>query len=79
MRKRCDRCRWWESREDSLLGVDWEPMPGNWGDCLRMASIGGSPTAADTRAYGRDYEVYEAYVVSRSDFGCVMFESRTGH
>jgi hypothetical protein len=75
---RCARCCHW-TRESPFLGMpEWArglPMDMGWGRCLRMDTGLGAldPT---TLAWAADMEELRAWLMTRADFGCVMFTEK---
>jgi hypothetical protein len=63
----CKDCEWW-----ALAEYDPEGM----GSCRLAESMNGSPANRISLAYAMDAEVYEAWLYTKPDFGCVQFEGK---
>lgn len=66
---RCGTCRHWSQPWLIDLGDDR-------GECARGMSSCGGPRHDDTLAYAADYEGFQAVLVTKPAFGCVMYEPR---
>ena len=66
---RCETCKHW-SRDERVINDD------GTGTCARGAGVWAGPKGGDTLAYAADYEGYKAALVTKPNFGCVMYESR---
>lgn len=62
---RCDQCKFWNAGDAHTAPA---------GTCGRGKSRNGFPVDATTKAWAEDNESYAAYLVTKPDFGCVMFE-----
>ena len=69
----CANCRFWNLPEDESWSSS--AYPPHFRVCSRMAGSSGGPEVMSTLAFGLDQECYHAEVVTRDDFGCVMWES----
>lgn len=67
---RCETCKHWDASD-----VDYSPRRG-WGACTRAETYGGEPVHADTLMVARDPEFCVDYVLTKPNFGCVMYEPR---
>ena len=65
----CANCKFW--------GEDVFGHPSSFHLCLRMESSASIPEDPDTLAFAMDQEDYHAGVLTRDDFGCVMWEVGT--
>ena len=64
----CATCKFWSDEEP------WGRPP-RFRSCERMISGANKPYEDTTLAFAIDVESYHAEVVTRDDFGCVMWES----
>lgn len=60
--KTCEFCEHWTPLNDSRTGI-----------CEQCTSHDGEPETKDSLAVAYDEECYFAQLVTRLDFGCVMF------
>lgn len=66
---RCETCRHWELPEHRSPGE-------MWGWCQRANSSGGQPHDPGTSAWAKDWEQYQAVLVTLPAFGCIQHELR---
>ena len=64
---RCETCRHWRSLRACSDSI---------GECVRGAGMDGGPADDDTLAYAEDGEGMGAALVTKPNFGCVMYEPR---
>ena len=62
----CEACMYWDY--DSYDGT---------GNCRRASSDSGEPIDEESLMYACDTEAYSAWLVTKPNFGCVMYEPRT--
>lgn len=62
----CKTCMFWEK----------DPYEEDWGTCIKMQGKCGGHKITYTKAWASDCEAYSAWVNTRFDFGCVMYEKR---
>ena len=64
--KLCKNCKFWDNTSEH----------GNWGICTKGDTNMDGLEDKSTLMYAVDNEDYKAWVVTSSEFGCIMFEEK---
>jgi hypothetical protein len=72
----CKDCQWWH--RFTLADDRWDPVErwDGWGRCQAADSDMGGPLTEDTLAFVDDAGCNGPLLMTKPDFGCVMFEAK---
>ena len=72
---RCETCKWWEQQGAFAWGTC---ILTRTGDGAEVETEDGIDTRPESLAYAYDYQEYQAWLGTRSNFGCVQHEPKEG-
>lgn len=74
----CKTCKYWTSLEDCYATTGRPDVPdmNRWSECLIGGGKSSKPNVPETLVFAIDGSSYQASLITREDFGCVLHEEK---